>query len=68
MEFCIHLKKAKSTSLRIKKLQELPDLHSFETNPMAAVDPVLTMQILRPNAEIAGISQAVIDQPLHSAG
>jgi hypothetical protein len=54
--------------LRIKKLQELPDLHSFETNPMAAVDPVLTMQILRPNAEIAGISPAVIDQPLHSAG
>jgi len=35
---------------------------------MAAVDPVLTMHILKPYAEIAGTSPTVIGQPLFSAG
>jgi hypothetical protein len=35
---------------------------------MAAIDPGLTMHILKPNAEIAGISQEVLDKPLHSDG
>jgi hypothetical protein len=46
----------------------LPAPQYFETNLMAAVDPGLTMHILEPNAEIAGISPAVLGEPLHSAG
>jgi hypothetical protein len=69
MEFCIHLKKAKSTSLCSEKAaRELPEPQSFETNLMVAIDPGLTMHILKPNAEIAGISQEVLDKPLHSDG
>jgi hypothetical protein len=49
MEFCIHLKKAKSTSLRSEKAErELSVPQSFETNLTAAVDPGLTMNILKP--------------------
>jgi hypothetical protein len=53
--------------LRLVKLRELPDPQSFEANPMAAVDPGLTMHVLSPIAEMAGISPAVIGQSLHSA-